>query len=160
MQVVAQANAEEAARLREALADAVLARDEAHRQAESARQDLQRHSRAAAAQPAAAGASGSGGGANGVRRARELQELQVRFNERSAELGLLQVRGLYSYLLSTLICTPWHLRQTEKAQLQRSVADLKAGKMNAVYEQARQDAEKEVLDRMVASGFHFDGGAV
>ena len=102
MQVVAQANAEEAARLREALADAVLARDEAHRQAESARQDLQRHSRAAAAQPAAAGtaASGSGGGANGARLARELQELQVRFNERSAELGLLQVRGLYSYLLS------------------------------------------------------------
>ena len=39
------------------------------------------------------------------------------------------------------------------------MADLKAGKMDAVYEQARQDAAKEVLDRMVASGFHFDGGA-
>ena len=48
--------------------------------------------------------------------------------------------------------------QAEKTRLQRAVTDLKAGKMDAVYEQARQDAEKAVLDRMMASGFSFEQG--
>jgi len=78
-----------------------------------------------------------GGGGDSERLASELSELQARLDERSAELNL---------------------AQAEKTRLQRAVTDLKAGKVDAVYEQARQDAEKAVLDRMMASGFSFEQG--
>lgn len=132
-QLVQQAQSDEATRLREALADAVVARGEAERQVEAARE------------PVVFGYGGGGsvvgsvfgGGGDSERLASELRELQARLDERSAELNL---------------------AQAEKTRLQRAVTDLKAGKMDAVYEQARQDAEKAVLDRMMASGFSFEQG--
>ena len=128
-----QVYADEAKRLREALADAVVARAEAERQVAAARTEPE----------ARLGSGDRGiigsvfGGGESERLASELSELQSRLDERSAELSL---------------------AQAEKTRLQRAVTDLKAGKMDAVYEQARQDAEKAVLDRMMASGFSFDQG--
>ena len=129
-----QVYADEAKRLREALADAVVARAEAERQVAAARAEPE-----ARLGGADRGIIGSvfGGGGESERLASELSELQSRLDERSAELTL---------------------AQAEKTRLQRAVTDLKAGKMDAVYEQARQDAEKAVLDRMMASGFSFDQG--
>ena len=82
-----QAQTDEAARLREALADALVARGEAERQV------------AAAREPVVFGYGGGGsvvgsvfggGGAESERLASELNEMQARLDERGAELNLAQ----------------------------------------------------------------------
>ena len=60
----------------------------------------------------------------------EVLDLQARFEERGAELELMTA---------------------EKRRLQQLVDDLKRGNMEGVYRQAKEEAEKEVLRRMLST---------
>ena len=75
---------------------------------------------------AAAGGVAGGGGAM-----RDSLELQARFEERTAELELVRV---------------------EKRRLQQLIDEMKRGNLQAVFRQAQEDAEREVLRRMMSTG--------
>ena len=60
----------------------------------------------------------------------ELHGLQARYEERGVEL---------------------QLALSEKGRLQRMVDELSRGEMAAVYERAKEEAEKEVLKRMLST---------
>ena len=78
----------------------------------------------------APGGGGGGGGGGDMALVQELHGLQARYEERGVEL---------------------QLALSEKGRLQRMVDELSRGEMAAVYERAQEEAEKEVLKRMLST---------
>jgi len=78
----------------------------------------------------APGGGGGGGGGGDMALVQELHGLQARYEERGVEL---------------------QLALSEKGRLQRMVDELSRGEMAAVYERAKEEAEKEVLKRMLST---------